>query len=328
MKIKELKPVRESTEDYDAIERRIRDAFRQFLYLPLMRELGAKPNTLKLENAKRSSLLDAIATGQIAFDRGTFTGKFNAQTTKEIKSLGGVWDKKTASFKISKAGLPKDVRDAIATSEARFQQKLADIDKQLSRNLPAEIAGKIRTANLLDSTLWRVDRELSKTLKGIHLPSALTPEQSRRIADEWQENLDLWIKGFAEEEILKLRSEIKESAFKGNRQESIIKLIQKSYGVTLNKAKFLAQQETSLLLSKFKETRYVDAGLNEYKWRCVKGSPAHPVRPAHKALDGSIQSWNNPPITSPSGEPARRNHPGQDYRCRCTAIPIVKFRSG
>ena len=55
--------------------------------------------------------------------------------------------------------------------------------------------------------------------------------------------------------------------------------IQKSYGVTANKAKFLARQETKLLTTTLKEVRYVDAGVTKYKWKSVTGTAAHPVRP-------------------------------------------------
>lgn len=38
------------------------------------------------------------------------------------------------------------------------------------------------------------------------------------------------------------------------------------------------------------------------------------VRPSHRANDGHIFSWDDPPATG---------HPGTDYNCRCQAIPYV-----
>jgi SPP1 gp7 family putative phage head morphogenesis protein len=97
--------------------------------------------------------------------------------------------------------------------------------------------------------------------------------------------------------------------------------------VSANKAKFLARQETSLMTTKLKETRYREAGVNEYKWKTVAGSKLHPVRPSHKILEGRIFRWDDPPITTPPGEAVRRNNPGQDYNCRCFAQPIVRFKT-
>ncbi len=43
------------------------------------------------------------------------------------------------------------------------------------------------------------------------------------------------------------------------------------------------------------------------------------VRPGHRALHGTRQTWDNPPVTSPK---EGRNHPSQAIMCRCLASPI------
>lgn len=149
-----------------------------------------------------------------------------------------------------------------------------------------------------------------------------TPEQVTKIAEEYTENMKMYIKGWTEENIIKLREEIKQNTLEGKRFEGIVSAIENNYGVSQSKAKFLARQETNLLATKLKETRYLDAGVTEYRWVCVKGSPAHPVRPMHKKLDGTVHSWNNPPIVDQKGN---RKNPGEDFNCRCVAKPIVRF---
>ena len=47
----------------------------------------------------------------------------------------------------------------------------------------------------------------------------------------------------------------------------------------------------------------------------------------HKELNdrsekGEVFKFSNPPIDSPNGS---RHNPGQNYNCRCIAIPVVKF---
>jgi hypothetical protein len=49
----------------------------------------------------------------------------------------------------------------------------------------------------------------------------------------------------------------------------------------------------------------------QYVWRTQRDSK---VRGAHRANDGRIFSWSNPPPTG---------HPGQDFNCRCEAIPYI-----
>ncbi len=317
----ELAPVKESTNDYEAIERRIKLTFRAWLYEPLLAELKLPDRTIQNAN---DALLKAIATGRLTFSKGVFTGKLTSHVSKELRALGAKWDYSLKAYRVAEGSLPEDVAHAIELSEARFLKRLEGLDRLLAQKLPEGISGSIKLTDLFDSTLWKVDRQLKKSLQGFAVPPDLTAHMAKRIADEWQENMDLWIKDFAAEEISNLRKDIQKAAFSGHRYESVIKAIQRSYGVTSNKAKFLARQETSLLMTKFKETRYTDAGIHEYRWRCVVGSKLHPVRPSHKILDGKVFRWDSPPITSSSGDTPRRNNPGQDFNCRCSAIPIVR----
>lgn len=324
MKTVELPPIKETTADFDMIEKRIRAAFRKLLYEPLLRDLALPRDTVK--NA-RTPLLDAVASGRVVYARGRFTGKFNAALTLELRKLGARWDRKTGSFILPAADQPPELKAAVKASAARFDKALEAADRRLAQILPEEIAGRIKTADLLDSSLWRTDRSVTETLKGITVPPQLTPERRAKIAEEWSGNLDLWIKDFAAEEILELRQKIGAHTYAGTRREYVERSIQRSYGVTAAKARFLARQETSLLLTKFKEARYTDSGVLKYRWGCVAGSSKHPVRDAHKKLEGKVFSWNDPPITTEPGEAPRRNNPGQDFNCRCFAKPIVNFRA-
>ncbi len=323
MTVIELPAIKETTEDYEAIEERIQAAFRSHFYYPLLKIL--KTPRSAIENAKKTALELALEQGTVSFDRNMFTGSFNAQISKELRGYGARWDKERSAYRISKGELPESVRSTLALSEQAFTDKIAKVQRALAQVLPEEVADSVDSAKFFDSTLWKVDRELSKTLERISVTPTLSPTQRKKIADEWQRNLALDIKGFTAKQVVDLRKRIEEAAFSGNRRESLLKLIQESYGVAENKAKFLARQETSLLMAKFKETRYLDAGVTEYKWQCVAGSPAHPVRPAHKRLEGKIFRWDHPPITTEPDEPERRNNPGQDYNCRCSARPIVRF---
>ncbi len=321
-RVREIRPVREPSVELDKIESHIKAVFRFLLFDPILRELRLPRETL--QNATFDPLLDAIEAGRVSFYRGVFSGRFSAGISSRLRELGATWDRRDRVFRLPLAQVPYDVRNAIMASESRFQKKLDKIDDALAKILPEQIAEQVSIADLLDTSLWRVDREMQKTLKSITILPSLTAEQRRKIADEWQDNMRLWIKDFSAEEIVKLRKNIQKNVLSGNRYESVVKAIKTSYGVTASKAKFLARQETSLLVTKLKEVRYTEAGIHEYRWACVAGSPAHPVRPSHKILDRKIFRWDDPPITTPPDQPQRRNNPGQDFNCRCSAIPIYR----
>ena len=322
-RVKELPPIRETVSDYDKIEAEIKKVFREEFYKPLL-DILKEPEEI-LSNAKDDALKKALQAGRVTFSYGTFYGRLTASISRQIRSLGATWDTKTATYKINLKDLPAEIQDVIRSSESKMKRKLARIDEKLSKILPEEIADKMKVTEIFEASLWKTNQSIAKTLKAISIPPELTPNMEKKIAHEYRDNLKLDIKKFTTKQVETLRDRVREHTFAGNRYHDLIKEIQASYGVTQNKAKFLARQETSLLMTKYKEAKYTEAGVLEYRWQCVVGSPKHPVRPRHKELNGTVHKWSEPPVTSEDGEPERRNNPGQDYNCRCVAIPIVRF---
>lgn len=324
MKTVKLAPIRTPQRELEELERVVRALFRRFIYQPLVQELKREGEEVKLTNSIED-LVRAIQKGRIQFNRGLFTGKFSAATSLELKKLGAKWDRKSSGFRISRGALPPEIVGAVEASEASFLRVLGKIDDKLAQIFPPNLAERLDAKSIFDRTINVVDRDFRESVKSITIAPELTDDQKTRIADEWTNNLQLSIRDWADKEIRELRAEVQKSVLSGNRFESLRRSIQKSYGVSANKAKFLARQETNLLVTKLKETRYQSVGVNEYEWRTVAGSPLHPVRPAHKKLEGKIFRWDDPPITSEPGQPVRRNNPGQDFNCRCFARPVVRF---
>lgn len=327
MKTVEIKPIRENPQDYEVVRKRIEKLFRDEIYLPLTRAMGW--NKPILQNSMQD-LMDAISSGRITYYRGSFKGRFSAALSRELRQIGAQWDPKQGAWRIPQSKLPYDIRIAIASSSERFNKTLELIEKKLEDMVPADIAGKIGFKKFFDTTLWKTEKKFQDSVKNITIAPSLTDHQRARIASEYSQNMQLYIQEFTEKEIKELRVQVQKVAFEGQRYEGLAKTIQKSYGVSQNKAKFLARQETSLLMTKYKQTRYQDAGSNEYKWVCRK----HPkdtspnqhtpgnVRYYHGLNDGKTFSWSE---GAPINEKGERKNPGQDYNCYCTAVPIVRF---
>ena len=122
-----------------------------------------------------------------------------------------------------------------------------------------------------------------------------------------------------------MRENLKDAILEGTRAEAIKGILEKEEGISKRKAKFLAHQESSLLMSKFREERYKGIGITKYIWRTVKaptGFKKGNVRPLHAKLDGTIQEWSNPPIAGVNGD---KKNPGESYGCRCISIPLLKI---
>ncbi len=236
--------------------------------------------------------------------------------------MGAKWDRKTSSWKLPYAKLPQEVKSLIQVSDGKFKRALEAIDRKLGEILPKQVAENVKIAHFFDRTLFRIDKTFESQMKGITVVPTLNPEERRKISEGYTTDIQRYIEDFSQKEILRLRKQVLESTLAGNRYEGLVDAIQSSYGVSERKAKFLARQETALMMAQFKSARYQEAGVKKYRWQCVVGSPKHPVRPFHKRLDGKVFDWDHPPITDADGH---RNNPGQDYNCRCLARPLVSF---
>jgi SPP1 gp7 family putative phage head morphogenesis protein len=103
----------------------------------------------------------------------------------------------------------------------------------------------------------------------------------------------------------------------GAHPEHIAALLQERVGVSKSRAQLIARDQTLKLNAQIAEHRQRAAGVSEYRW---SGALDERERPMHRALEGQKFSWDDPPETSDNGD---RNHPGEDFQCRCVALPVI-----
>ncbi len=111
---------------------------------------------------------------------------------------------------------------------------------------------------------------------------------------------------------------VREGFLTGKRTKEITREIQDAYHRTKRHARLLARDQTAKLNGQLTEAQQRDAGVNEYVWSTCGDSR---VRDSHRRLHGKRFSWDNPPEVTPG----RRLHPGQDYQCRCVALPVFNL---
>lgn len=97
----------------------------------------------------------------------------------------------------------------------------------------------------------------------------------------------------------------------GTPTKLIAKEIQKQFGVTKRRAEFIARDQVAKLNGQLTKIRQSELGVKKYIWSTVKDER---VRPEHQEREGEIFSWDKPPDGG---------HPGEDYNCRCVAIPVM-----
>jgi SPP1 gp7 family putative phage head morphogenesis protein len=118
---------------------------------------------------------------------------------------------------------------------------------------------------------------------------------------------------------------------RGARVEDLRKQLQDRFGVTESRADLIARDQVLKLNGKITRARHVAAGVREYIWTTsgderVRGNPNGKYPDSerdHYRLDGQRFRWDAPPVVSErTGETA---HPGEDYQCRCVAMPVLSF---
>lgn len=134
------------------------------------------------------------------------------------------------------------------------------------------------------------------------------------------EQIDL-IKSIPTEAAVKVQEWTKDGLSSGERYESIAKRIREELpDITKNRAKLIARTETARARSNFTQARARNVGSPGYIWHTVGDSR---VRPMHAALDGTYQTWENPPVcdVGRGGQPLRA-HAGCIFACRCWPEPV------
>jgi SPP1 gp7 family putative phage head morphogenesis protein len=189
------------------------------------------------------------------------------------------------------------------------------------RRIPATVRARARSRAkaLAEKAAPEAGKRLERHSKsefvrlGIKLSEA-EPTLGPLIAKFRRENVEL-ITSLADREIDTLQRILAGSD--GRRVENIAKDIEERFRVTASKAELLARDQTLKLNAAITQARHARAGITEYIWTTVGDER---VRETHAALDGQTFSYDDPPVTNDAGD---RNHPGEDYQCRCSAYPVL-----
>lgn len=294
--------------------------------LVLLREAFRCPgitreNEIKERDPRHSAVWDALAAGVIWYAHGVFTGTFDAAISRELRALGA--RRVGAAFALAIDEVPMVLRGVIGMSVQRSEMLhkavLATLDA-IETNLPQAPTG-VQLGDVVDKITDDLQEQLVQSVssvEGLPAPSQIPPGMPETLRETLATNTDRAIKDFSLEATQQLRAKVQANIAAGGRTDRLAKIIEVEFGVAKRRARFIADQETSLLVSKFREQRYRDLGATEYVWDT---SHDEKVRHDHRELDGKTFSWDNPPITNRAT--GARNHPGEDFNCRC--VPRAKL---
>jgi len=127
-----------------------------------------------------------------------------------------------------------------------------------------------------------------------------------------------------------VRTAILNGYMNGRPIKEITASIQDECKFSEKRAALIAKDQISSLNAEITKLQQQDAGVRRYKWSSSRDSR---VRDCHRELNGKIFSWDEPPEmwyqTKKYGRvmTGRRCHPGEDYCCRCVAIPVFDIET-
>ena len=239
----------------------------------------------------------------------------SAQLVKLGRNVGKLISKHVAS------GQQSDLRRLLSALDA-YAAQIKPWAVSVARKMILDVAQR-------DAAAWRkasqrigvaLGKEVNKTPLGPAM-QALLDEQVDLITSLPRE---------AAERVQRLSVE---ALVAGKRASSVLDEILRTEQVTVNRARCIARTETARAAATITEVRARRIGSTGYIWRTmldedVRPKPTDPnynklntlAMGSHRKLEGTVHSWDDPPIAGSRGE---RAHPGCIYNCRCYAEPII-----
>lgn len=290
------------------------------IYKPMFEIMSVKPVIAK---NSLNTIIEALRDGKIYYVDGGFRAKdkFTNAQSLQLQKWGAVWDKRTKMFRLPESKLPDELRVTLAEAQINAENQIKLLQgyiEQIELNIPYIVESMVFD-NEVKTILDDAGNEIKKNVKHLNvIEPELSEQQKDEIAKAYTNNMrDYAIKDFAQERIPEMRKKIQDLVLQGYRQDKIQDLLQKEYGIMARKAKFLAQNETSIMLAEYKKVTYQKMGFDKFIWKTVTDGRE---RELHKALNNTVWRYDNPPVIDE--RTGQKGLPGETYNCRCEAIPF------
>lgn len=215
---------------------------------------------------------------------------------------GNLFRPKSDSVNEKQDDVVDSIRRAMSTGRLKFLQQFSE--KEIE-NIVKKNADAINSFNAKD-----FDRIFGKVL---NIPLIRSEAYLQTVTKGFITNNVSLITTIAEEHFNRVEQTVMAAVQKGTLTRDLKEQIQTKYGVTESRAALIARDQTAKFNGNLTQLRQTEVGVTKYEWST---SGDERVRPTHAANEGKIFSWDDPP--------AETGHPGEDYQCRCVAIPVFE----
>jgi SPP1 gp7 family putative phage head morphogenesis protein len=254
---------------------------------------------------------------------GAAASKYDAQLQRMVKAMRKEYnDEVRRLFKTHADEESALAMDASLASQARM------LFNSLGKKW-AQIFGSRATRiteQMIDGTSMASKRNLGESLKKISggitikvpdMPAALQEQITAATA----ENVGL-IKSVQQQLHERISQLVLRSVATGGKGAAeIFEEIRHYEGLTEKRAKLIAIDQTRKITAVMNAERAKAVGIKKFEW--VHSGGGSDPRKRHLELDGTIHSYDDPPIIDP--KTGQRGLPGVLVNCRCVAVPILEL---
>ena len=346
--IETFKPVTLNEYYLSLIVAGLKKEIQESLFNPIFELLKSNNTFFNITNDK-NTLLSALHSGRIYYANGAFRSNkpFSNAVADELEKLGAKY--KYKAYYIPRNMLPVEIDNALAFIAAKEATKVASLNSlliKLASNIDKSTFVKSFIENAVIKLFTKLQTDLLNTTKDNNVPIidlGYLSKQSDKIAKDYTENMDYWVKNWKSKEIAKMRNDVLELVKKGARTDTLTKYFIQRWGIATRKAEFLARNESGIASSVLKATHYQNLGCEYFMWlrstsiekRELHLEYAKPTGNQYGINGTNIFAFNDPPIieqveikdgtgkkTAIPKPDGQRGLPQQTYNCNCNLVGI------
>ena len=268
----------------------------------------------------------ARVTGRKAIVRGkplnppTVTAvKYEAALNRLIDEMEAITKRELKSFARRPAAVAHFAQDeSVSYAATRLLSALQKrFDQLFARRSETLAEWLVRSVD--QSSTTTLHASLKEMSGGLSMKTSVLNGQMREsMAAAAQQNASL-IKSIPEQYLHAVGQTVLRSVTTGNGLAELQPAIEKYAGMSRNRARVIAEDQTRKTYSAINRQRMAALGLTEFEW-LHSGGGKHP-RELHVSYSGKVFKFSDPPVIDErTGETGL---PGDASNCRCKMIPVI-----
>jgi len=198
------------------------------------------------------------------------------------------------------------VVDGLFDKLKQILNRLSKAIEQLFSKQKATKAADLFMKNLNQNN--KTNMEQQAKVKGIN-PADSEPWLTPFMKENVEKNVG-YITNIRDDYTKKIENIVLDGVNNGSSHKQIRQQLEDQIDMSRSRAEFVAVDQTGSLFGQMTAQRHQNMGVNRFRWRTSKDER---VRDTHKVLEDKIFSYDDPPAVG---------LPGEDFHCRCIALPI------